>query len=215
MTLDFRQHNKSSSRPPLQPRAPIVVQPPQASFSIPPSKSNNFGMHPYKPNNFSIHPSKPNSFVPPPPIATLTVEDDRGGEVVNVPDFRDDNTFMSAGEAEKALRDLIGGGMNQELDADVEIDMSQATVEGFKPEFRLLPHQVLGRAWMKDREDVSKKRTGGILADDMGYSISNFTISIFLIYSDSLGKTIQTLARIVDGRARKSDKADGWSASTL
>ena len=70
-------------------------------------------MHPYKPNNFSIHPSKPNSFVPPPPIATLTVEDDRGGEVVNVPDFRDDNTFMSAGEAEKALRDLIGGGMNQ------------------------------------------------------------------------------------------------------
>jgi hypothetical protein len=121
--------------------------------------------------------------VPPPPIATLTAEDDRDGEVVNVPDFRDDNTFMSAGEAEKALRDLIGGGMNQELDADVEIDMSQATVEGFKPEFRLLPHQVLGRAWMKDREDVSKKRNGGILADDMGYFISTFTIFSFLILS--------------------------------
>ena len=119
--------------------------------------------------------------MPPPPIATLTVEGDRDGEVVNVPDFRDDNTFMSAGEAEKALRDLIGGGMNQELDADVEIDMAQATVEGFKPEFRLLPHQVLGRAWMKDREDVSKKRNGGILADDMGYLITNFIIFHYLI----------------------------------
>jgi hypothetical protein len=173
-----------------------MFQPPQASFGIPPFKVN--------------------AFVPPPPIAILTSEDDRGGEVVNVPDFRDDNTYMSAGEAEKALRELIGGGINQELDADIEVDMSQATVEGFKPEFRLLPHQVLGRAWMKDREDVSKKRNGGILADDMGYFISNFTIfTILKFFYDSLGKTIQTLTRIVDGRARKSDKADGWSASTL
>ena len=128
-----------------------------------------------------IPPSKSNAFLHPPPIATLTTEDDRDGEVVNVPDFRDDNTYMSAVEAEKALRELIGGGMNQELDADIEIDMSQATVEGFKPEFRLLPHQVLGRAWMKDREDVSKKRNGGILADDMGYFISIFTIFTRLI----------------------------------
>lgn len=107
--------------------------------------------------------------MPPPPIATLTVEDDRDGEEVNVPEFSDDHTWMSAGEAEKALRDLMGGGMNQELDVDVEIDMSQATVEGFKAGITLLPHQVLGRAWMKDREDFTRKRTGGILADDMGY----------------------------------------------
>ena len=81
-------------------------------------------------------------------------------------------------------------------------------------------HQVLGRAWMKDREDVSKKQTGGILTDDMVWVfISNFTILSFLNLfrgiSDSLEKTIQTLARIVDGHARKSDKADSWSASTL
>ena len=43
----------------------------------------------------------------------------------------------------------------------------QSPVEGFKPEFRLLLHQVLGRAWMKDREYLSKKQTGGILTDDM------------------------------------------------
>ncbi|KAG5720840.1 hypothetical protein E4T56_gene16954, partial [Termitomyces sp. T112] len=54
------------------------------------------------------------------------------------------------------------------------------------------------RAWMKEREDPSKKRFGGILADDMG-----------------LGKTIQTLTRIVEGRARKSDRDDGWAATTL
>jgi SNF2 family DNA or RNA helicase len=117
------------------------------------------------PTNKNVYPG---GFRPPPPIATLTAEDDRDGEEVNVPEFKDDNTFMSAGEAEKALRDLMGGGMNQEIDADVEIDMSQATVEGFKSEITLLPHQVLGRAWMKDREDLTKKRTGGILADDMG-----------------------------------------------
>ncbi|KDR77106.1 hypothetical protein GALMADRAFT_66302 [Galerina marginata CBS 339.88] len=92
----------------------------------------------------------------------------------------------------------MGGGMNQELDKDIEIDMSEAIVEGFKDGIELLPHQVLGRAWMRDREDLSKKRTGGILADDMG-----------------LGKTIQTLTRIVEGKAKKSDKVDGWSATTL
>jgi hypothetical protein len=145
-----------------------VFQPPKASGS--PLSKFGIPLNPFP---------KLNSFVPPPPIATLTVEDDRDGEQVNVPDFRDDNTFMSAAEAERALRDLMSGGINQELDADVEIDMSQATVEGFKPGFRLLPHQVLGRAWMKDREDVTKKRSGGILADDMGYS---FRISLYLVF---------------------------------
>jgi SNF2 family DNA or RNA helicase len=31
----------------------------------------------------------------------------------------------------------------------------------------------------------------------------------------SLGKTIQTLTRIIDGRPKKSDKAEGWAAGTL
>ncbi|KAF8804390.1 hypothetical protein BYT27DRAFT_7143491 [Phlegmacium glaucopus] len=175
-----------------------MYQPPKAPFNIPPSsklKSTGVPVPIPIPANRNVYQG---GFVPPPPIATLTVEDDHDGEEINVPEFRDEQTWMSAGDAEKALRDLMGGGMNQEVDADVEVDMSQATVEGFKAGITLLPHQVLGRAWMKDREDLTKKRTGGILADDMG-----------------LGKTIQTLTRIVDGRARKSDKADGWSASTL
>lgn len=70
----------------------------------------------------------------------------------------------SAAEAEKALRQLVEESHNDT--ADDEIDMNQATVEGFSDGIALLPHQVLGRAWMKERE--TGKKTGGILADDMG-----------------------------------------------
>lgn len=61
----------------------------------------------------------------------------------------------------------MSGGMNE--DVETEINMEEATVKGFKDDIRLLPHQILGRSWMKDREDLTKKRTGGILADDMGF----------------------------------------------
>lgn len=98
---------------------------------------------------------------PPPPKMT-------DGEEVKIPDFRDDNPLMTSSDAEKALRELMSGGMNQELDEDIEIDLEQATVPGFNEGFKLLPHQIIGRAWMRDREDPAKKRTGGILADDMG-----------------------------------------------
>lgn len=99
----------------------------------------------------------------------------------------------TAAEAEKDLQDLLSQSMN---DVNEEIDMRLAVVSGFREDIRLLPHQVVGRLWMKERE--SGKKLGGILADDMG-----------------LGKTIQTLTRIVDGRPRKSDKDSGYSATTL
>ena len=47
-----------------------------------------------------------------------------------------------------------------------DIDMKLAVVDGFREDVRLLPHQVVGRIWMKERE--SGKKLGGILADDMG-----------------------------------------------
>jgi hypothetical protein len=62
----------------------------------------------------------------------------------------------------------MSGGMNQDVEA--EVNMEEAVVKGFKEGITLLPHQVLGRAWMRDREDITKKRTGGILADDMGFA---------------------------------------------
>lgn len=70
---------------------------------------------------------------------------------------------------------------NQEEDEEDEED--DGTVEGLK--VKLLPHQVDGVAWMRDKETGVKKKNGvlpkgGILADDMG-----------------LGKTIQSIALLL------------------
>lgn len=135
-----------------------------------------------------IHPEKDQFFSGP----SNPVDDN--DEAVAVAHIKDDHTYISPADAEKALRDLMSGGMNDET----EVNMANATVKGFKVDIKLLPHQIIGRAWMRDREDTTKKKMGGILADDMG-----------------LGKTIQTLTRIVEGRARKSDRADGWAATSL
>ena len=104
----------------------------------------------------------------------------------------------TAAEAEKDLKELFAQSFDgrEEGEDEIEIDMADAVVEGFQDDVRLLPHQVLARKWMSDRE--SGKRFGGILADDMG-----------------LGKTIQTITRIVDGRPKKKDRDAGWDATTL
>ena len=86
-------------------------------------------------------------------------------ETFDTPDERDlHDPRMSATEAEKALRALVEDTVNST--EDTEIDMSEAIVPGFVDGFVLLPHQVIGRNWMRDRE--TGKKTGGILADDMG-----------------------------------------------
>ena len=65
-------------------------------------------------------------------------------------------------------------------DEDEEEEEDDGTVEGLK--VKLLPHQVDGVAWMRDKETGIKKSLpkGGILADDMG-----------------LGKTIQSIALLL------------------
>lgn len=73
---------------------------------------------------------------------------------------------MTAGETEKALRELISGNMND--DEEVKIDDEDKVVEGFRDGIKLLDHQVVGRNWMAGRENPQEKRYGGILADDMG-----------------------------------------------
>jgi SNF2 family DNA or RNA helicase len=75
----------------------------------------------------------------------------------------------SAAETEKALRQLVEDSHND--NEDDEVDMDQAIVEGFRDGIALLPHQVLGRIWMRERE--TGKKTGGILADDMGWVAPN------------------------------------------
>lgn len=97
-------------------------------------------------------------------------DDGTHGEAVYVPDFADDHRMMSSKEADEALRDLVEGAMNDDIEA--EIDMDDATVEGFQDHIKLLPHQIIGRQWMKERENTELKKTGGILADDMGFGLS-------------------------------------------
>ena len=72
---------------------------------------------------------------------------------------------------------------NQEEGGEEEEEEDDGTVEGLK--VKLLPHQVDGIAWMRDKETGVKKKNGvlpkgGILADDMG-----------------LGKTIQSIALLL------------------
>ncbi|KAG8906365.1 hypothetical protein FRB99_007049 [Tulasnella sp. 403] len=98
-------------------------------------------------------------------------------------------------ETQKELMDLVQSAMG----ADMEVDMEKAHVEGFAKGIVLLPHQVQGRVWMAERE--SGKKAGGILSD-MG-----------------LGKTIQTLARIMDYKMSEDEaivqERKKWGKTTL
>jgi hypothetical protein len=155
-------------------------RPDDAFFNKPTVKPAKPPVPVHVPSNRDIFPGgfAPRPIPPPPAQARASNE-----EEVDIPDFRDDNVFMSAADAEKALRDLMGGSMNQELDTETEIDMSEAIVADFKDGIELLPHQILGRKWMKEREDLTKKRTGGILADDMGYIGIQFSLYLSLTFS--------------------------------
>jgi hypothetical protein len=76
-----------------------------------------------------------------------------------------DDINMTAAEADKELKTLMEGSMN--VDIEAEINPEDMIVKSFREKFKLLPHQGLGRVWMKERE--TGKKAGGILADDMGY----------------------------------------------
>lgn len=72
---------------------------------------------------------------------------------------------MTTAEADQELKTLMEGSMN--VDIEAEINPEDMIVKSFREKFKLLPHQALGRVWMKERE--TGKKAGGILADDMGY----------------------------------------------
>lgn len=93
-------------------------------------------------------------------------------------DMRVEHEARTTGdEAHKAMRDLLSGAVGA---IDISgVDMNDAVVDGFDDGFRLMPHQIQGRAWMKERE--TGKKTGGILADvgivlHCGLAMFNFCI---------------------------------------
>ena len=125
-----------------------------ANMGIPPAQSTPFKKAPT--------PIKPPSL----PQLSRPLDTAQRYETFDEPDTRSLPAFeyrTTAAEAEKALHELITDSMN---DVAEEVDMSLAEVDGFNENIRLLPHQVIGRVWMKERETGNKR--GGILADDMG-----------------------------------------------
>lgn len=102
------------------------------------------------------------------------------------------------GDAEKHMQELLSGAIGDGEDemGDEGMREGEDTVEGFAKGMKLMPHQVRGVRWMKQRE--TGRKYGGILADDMG-----------------LGKTVQTLARIVEGKPTAAEKKAGYKAGTL
>lgn len=89
---------------------------------------------------------------------------DRDYETFDLPAA--DNMYdpmLTPADAEKALQDLVTGAYGHD---EVDVSLEDAIVEGFRPGIKLLPHQIVGRKWMAERE--TGKKTGGLLADDMG-----------------------------------------------
>ncbi|CAK9784152.1 unnamed protein product [Cutaneotrichosporon oleaginosum] len=122
------------------------------------------------------------------PLPPTPDEDDDGEERE---DFDINNAQLTAEDyqrhhdAEEQMRELLAGAVGDGEEAHGE--EGDDIIEGFATNIKLMPHQVRGVRWMRERE--SGRKRGGILADDMG-----------------LGKTVQTLARIVEGRPTDGEK---------
>ena len=93
------------------------------------------------------------------------------------PPYDPNGPTITAEERDRQLQEMIAN-----MVSVTDVDMSKAKVHGMK--CVLLPHQIQGVQWMKDRE--MGKYKGGILADDMG-----------------LGKTVQMLTLIVTNQPGK------------
>lgn len=130
---------------------PIPTQPPQYSAS-------------------SSQPSLPNSSS----IVSGVADDE--GESFDVPQTEEYEQKTTSEEALNAMKDLLGGAVNS-VDLS-KVNLEDAVVDGFIDSFRLLPHQVQGRAWMRERE--SGKKAGGILADVSSSPFWTLTTLIFL-----------------------------------
>ncbi|WVO16853.1 hypothetical protein L204_104539 [Cryptococcus depauperatus] len=127
-------------------------------------------------------------------------EDEDPGEIfdINSVPITAEDLVRYNGDSDQHMQELLSGaiGDGENEIGDDGVKEGEDVVEGFAKDIRLMPHQVRGVRWMKQREKARKY--GGILADDMG-----------------LGKTVQTLARIMEGLPTAADRKAGFRAGTL
>lgn len=67
------------------------------------------------------------------------------------------------GDPEEQMRDLLAGAVGEGEDEEEKDDEGADTIDGFADGMRLMPHQVRGVRWMRERE--TGRKYGGILAD--------------------------------------------------
>ncbi|KAI0201512.1 hypothetical protein F4808DRAFT_424126 [Astrocystis sublimbata] len=109
--------------------------------------------------------------------------------------------YVDPKKAAADIKALLEGSLEEEEEnvAKEEMTEDKSRVEGLK--VRLLPHQIEGVEWMRNRElgPVKKGKVpkGGLLADDMG-----------------LGKTLQSISLILTN-AKPADKHPGVEKTTL
>ncbi|KAI0187560.1 SNF2 super family protein [Xylaria flabelliformis] len=109
--------------------------------------------------------------------------------------------YVDPKKAAADIKALLEGSLEDEEEklAKEEITEDKSHIEGLK--VRLLPHQIEGVEWMRNRElgPVKKGKVpkGGLLADDMG-----------------LGKTLQSISLILTN-AKPADKHPGVEKTTL
>lgn len=97
-------------------------------------------------------------------ITAQSIDLDRDAIDDDEPPPQDFNyTVMTSSEREQQLQDMLSSMVNPPEAGDIDFDTAKK-VKGLKCE--LMPHQVAGLLWMKEREGGRFK--GGILADDMG-----------------------------------------------
>lgn len=83
----------------------------------------------------------------------------------------DDFSRKTATQIEDDVKELFKGTI---VNHEIERNEGDDILPQFISDFKLLPHQVQARKWMKERE--SGRSHGGILADDMGSVLSTFLV---------------------------------------